>query len=104
MEYLQLEINDNGKFDIPEEICKIENGVAFFNPSIKVQRSAWVCAIKKESAFFSHLANDDYLVYAVSVSEEDSSCLALDKAFDTGNYAEKGCGMTYGLSSRPFYY
>ena len=103
MDYLYLEMDEDGKFDIPKENCFVENEVVFFKIPLKVSGSDWACFIKKRLCI---LTRDDLdgncLVYAVSVSTTDSSYLALDKAFDEGKYREKGCNMMYGLEPRSF--
>ena len=101
MDYLNLEVNEDGKFDIPKENCSVENEVVFFKIPLKVSGSDWACSIGKRLCILTHDdENGDCLVYAVSFSTTDSSYSALDEAFDKGNYREKGCNMTYGLAPR----
>ncbi len=101
MDYLYLEMGEDGVFDIPKENCLIKNEVVFFKIPLKVNRSDWVCAIKKRLCILTRDdENGDCLVYAVSLNTTESSYSALDKAFDEKNYREKDCNMTYGLSPR----
>ena len=102
MDYLYLEMGEDGVFDIPKENCLIEDEVVFFKIPLKVSGSDWACFIEKRLCILTRDdENGDCLVYAISLTTADSSCSALDKAFDEGNYREKGCTMTYGLSPRP---
>ncbi len=103
MEYLELKVNEEGTFDVPEENYFIKDEVVFFRIPLKVSGSDWACAVKKRIYISTDEdKNGDCLVYAISVSEKEGSCLALNKAFNEGNYAENGCGMMYGLSPRSF--
>ena len=47
MEYLELKVQEEGTFDVPEENCKVEGEVVHFKIPLKIQRSDWVCAINK---------------------------------------------------------
>lgn len=100
IDYLELEVQEDGTFDVPKENCKVEGEVVFFKIPLKVQRSDWVWYIGERVCICTMRENDTCLVYAISVSDKEESCLALNDAFDEGNYAEKGCKMTYGLSPR----
>ncbi len=101
MEYLELKVNEKGTFDIPEENCKVKGEVVYFKIPLKVSGSDWACAINKRLCILTDEDLDgNCLVYAVSLTITDSSYSALDEIFDKGNYAEKGCGMMYGLSPR----